>query len=151
MQPCWELGFLAARQWAGLTCESLVPAWGLGWLQKGLVLLTQIALGLTHSPRLVPRKMRSSEGVSPLPWAPLCSQGESKPGPAPSGVHTLTHWPSTHAQNKDARGERPLTQTHTELNLGTHRHIDIQPPRSEVQPRCAPTGTETNSHTQTHT
>lgn len=34
-------------QWAGLTCESCdLNAWGLGWLQKGPLLLTQSALSL---------------------------------------------------------------------------------------------------------
>lgn len=139
------------EQWAGLTCESLVTARGLGWLQKGPVLLTQSALGLTHSPKLVPRRMRRSEGVSPLPWAPFCYLGESKQGPAPSSVQTLTHQLSTHTQHKDARGGNPPsdththTQTHSELSLGTHRHKDIQSRRKKAQPRCTHTGTEANT------
>lgn len=32
-----------------------------------------------------------------------------------------------HTQNKDAYGERPHSQIHTELGPGTHEHIDTRP------------------------
>lgn len=53
------------------------------------------------------------EGVSPLPWALFCSQGESKQG-------THQPRPSTHTQ-QEMHMEK---DSHTELTLGrqTHRH-----------------------------
>lgn len=108
-------------QWVGLTCESHdLNAWGLGWLQKGPLLLTQSALSLTHSPEPVPRRMGSSGRV-----CHLCPGHKSAPRGKASKAQFLqlsTREPglSTYTHHK-IHMEKDI---HTELSLGRHRHID---------------------------
>lgn len=101
-------------QWAGLTCESHSYRLGPGLVAKG-ARAPDAVCSWSHSLSQAGSQENGElrEGVSPLPWALFCSQGESKRG-------TQQPRPSTHTQQE----MHMKKDSHTELTLGrqTHRH-----------------------------
>ena len=77
--------------WAGLTCESRGYRLGPGLVAKGAGAPDAVcsrSRSLSQAGSQENGELR--EGASRPPWAPLCSQGESKQDTPPSGAHTLT-------------------------------------------------------------
>lgn len=126
-------------QWAGLTCaiRSVVTAWGKGWLQKGPVLLTKSAFGLTVS--LVswfPGEWSDQGGcvTSALGTTLLLFSSEDT---APSGVHVL---PFTPIHAEQAHSAQRRSHKTTWIKLSSHRDTG---PREAHQQRCLDRSTKT--------
>lgn len=132
--------------------RAVVTAWGQGWLQKGLVLLTQSALGLTHSRAGSQENwgaqggcVTSALGTTLLPWGKqghssfrgACTQGHPSPGPVCT-VSTKMNV-ETHPQTDLYRTEHKHTQP--------HRHTA---PRKQAHLRWSHSGIETNVHSKIH-